>query len=374
MDSLELLIIGVLAVIGLVLVGFVWLIVHFVRGRKAAASAVPSHLRLAFSSEDAISQLLIILALAFGMLGLFAFDRELSYPVSWQTLFLIVVVAAGFVGYRMKLLYPVFGAAIGTMVWLGAQGGEWVDAAQVQALPIVTGIGLLGVFWYSIGASLDVLPKYRRFATSLFILGLMVVAGLFFFLSSNAGLDAVHDLARGSAWYGSFSIGVSVVVVTILAVGAAAFAYSRKAISNAELGGIAVASLFMLLLLFIPSNAAFSDNSGYSYYTPTALSNLGIGLAIVYNIAIFGLLVGTILSGYTRKESWRINLGAVLMFLLILVKYFDWFFTFLDKSIFFLGAGLILFLVGYGMERARKMMLASINTTGNSNPLPGGQH
>lgn len=366
MDSLELLIIGVLVVIGLVLVGAVWLIVHFVRGRKAVASTVPAHLRLSFSSEDVISQMLILLALSFGMLGLFAFDRELSYPVSWQTLFLIVVVAAGVVGYKMKLLYPFFTAAIGTMVWFGAQGGEWIDKAHVQALPIVTGIGLLGVFWYCVGASLDVLPKFRRFATSLFILGLIVVAGLFFFLSSNSGLDAVHQLAQGNAWYGSFGVGASIVVIAILAVGAAVFAYSRKAISSAELGGVVLASLFLLLLLFVPSNAIFSNDSGYNYYTPTALSGLGIGLAIVYNIGIFSLLVGTILSGYTRKESWRINLGAVLMFLLILIKYFDWFFTFLDKSVFFLGAGLILFLVGYGMERARKMMLASMSAQSSS--------
>lgn len=361
-------------VIGIIVVGGIWLIVHFVRGRKTAASTVPAHLRLSFSSEDVTSQMLILLALSFGMLGLFAFDRELSYPVSWQTLFLVVVIVAGFVGYRMKLLYPFFAAAIGTMVWFGAQGGEWVDQAHVQALPIVTGIGLLAVFWYCVGASLDVLPKFRRFATSLFILGLIVVAGLFFFLSSNSGLEAVHELARGNAWYGSFGVGVSLVIMAILAVGSAIFAYSRKAVSNIELGGIMLASLLLLLLIFVPSNAAFSEDMGYNYYTPTALSSLGIGLAIVYNIAIFGLLVGTILSGYTRRESWRINLGAVLMFLLILVKYFDWFFTFLDKSIFFLGAGLILFLVGYGMERARKMMLASMNTTASSNPLPGGQH
>lgn len=365
MDSLELLIIGVLVVIGLILAGVVWLIVHFVRGRKATASAAPAHLRLALSSEDAISQLLILLALSFGMLGLFAFDRELSYPVSWQTLFLVVVIAAGGVGYKMKLLYPICSAAIGTMVWFGAQGGEWVSKAQVQALPVVTGIGLLGVFWYCVGASLDVLPKFRRFATGLFILGLIVVAGLFFFLSSNSGLEVVQDLARGGAWYSSFGIGLSLLVITLLAIGSAVFAYSSKAISNTELVGVVLASLFLLLLIFVPSNGVFFENSGY-YNTPAALSGLGIGLAIVYNIAIFGLLVGTILSGYARKESWRINLGAVLMFLLILVKYFDWFFTFLDKSVFFLGAGLILFLVGYGMERARKMMLASM-TTQNSN-------
>jgi len=45
---------------------------------------------------------------------------------------------------------------------------------------------------------------------------------------------------------------------------------------------------------------------------------------------------------------------------LIFVKYFDWFFTFLDKSVFFISAGVLLFVVGWLMEKGRRYMLAEI--------------
>ena len=40
------------------------------------------------------------------------------------------------------------------------------------------------------------------------------------------------------------------------------------------------------------------------------------------------------------------------------VDRFDWFFTFFDKSIFFISAGIILFIVGWFMEKGRKYMLS----------------
>ena len=74
---------------------------------------------------------------------------------------------------------------------------------------------------------------------------------------------------------------------------------------------------------------------------------------------VLGML-GIILVGYLRKESWHVNMGVVLLFILILVKYFDWFYTFLDKSLFFIGAGILMFAVGWLMERARKRVLFSM--------------
>ena len=66
--------------------------------------------------------------------------------------------------------------------------------------------------------------------------------------------------------------------------------------------------------------------------------------------------------GYVKKEKWLINLGAAFLFMLIIVKYFDWFFTFLDKSIFFIGAGILLFIVGWLMEKGRRNILQNIST------------
>jgi len=64
--------------------------------------------------------------------------------------------------------------------------------------------------------------------------------------------------------------------------------------------------------------------------------------------------------GYLKRENWLINLGAFFIFILIFVKYFDWFFAFLDKSIFFISAGILLFVVGWFMEKGRRYLLSTI--------------
>ena len=75
---------------------------------------------------------------------------------------------------------------------------------------------------------------------------------------------------------------------------------------------------------------------------------------------LFSEIVGIIFLGYFNNKNFFINLGIVFMSILIFVKYFDWFFAFLDKSIFFIGAGTLLFVVGWFMEKGRRYMLSAI--------------
>ena len=75
--------------------------------------------------------------------------------------------------------------------------------------------------------------------------------------------------------------------------------------------------------------------------------------------------MGVIFVGYGRKEKWLINLGIFFLFIFILVKYFDWFFDFLDKSVFFIGAGVLLFAVGWFMGKGRRYMLSEMKNKNN---------
>jgi uncharacterized membrane protein len=43
------------------------------------------------------------------------------------------------------------------------------------------------------------------------------------------------------------------------------------------------------------------------------------------------------------------------------VKYFDWFFKFMDKSVFFIVAGIMLFAIGWAMERGRRYLAQTIS-------------
>ena len=136
------------------------------------------------------------------------------------------------------------------------------------------------------------------------------------------------------------------------------YAVAQKLISPFELmAALILAGLFSLTAL-LPEQKMFFQTG--NFYSGGGLSETGVFWALIYNLAIFFELLGLLFSGYLRRETWLINLGALFLFLLIIVKYFDWFFTFFDKSIFFIGAGILLFVVGWFMEKGRKYMISNI--------------
>jgi uncharacterized membrane protein len=90
------------------------------------------------------------------------------------------------------------------------------------------------------------------------------------------------------------------------------------------------------------------------------LNYFNIIWAVLFNLLVLIELLGLVLTGYLNQQLWRINLGVFLLFILMIVKYMDWFFTFLDKSLFFISAGLLFLVVGWLMERGRRYLIASI--------------
>lgn len=133
-----------------------------------------------------------------------------------------------------------------------------------------------------------------------------------------------------------------------------------------EILAVVLLAIIFIVIALLPEQQLFIRQGMTIYYgtsfSGNELSASGILWAIIFNLAIFFELLGLIFSGYLRREKWLINLGVFFLFILILVKYFDWFFTFLDKSVFFIGAGILLFAVGWFMERGRRYMISNIKS------------
>ena len=64
--------------------------------------------------------------------------------------------------------------------------------------------------------------------------------------------------------------------------------------------------------------------------------------------------------GYKLHEIWKINLGILGLFVFVLIKYFDWFFSFMEKSLFFITAGIIVLGIGFFMEKGRRYMISQL--------------
>jgi hypothetical protein len=183
------------------------------------------------------------------------------------------------------------------------------------------------------------------------ILGVAPLTFLLFFLSSKEGLN---DFSFDIVSLPSFSY-LLILAAIYLLLNLVLYIYCFKnKINLLKEMSFSLVFLFLLTLIIF----AFPHKNLFIKYNK--LSKLGIFWAIVFNIMLFLEIVGILFLGYLNKKNLFINLSVFFISILILVKYFDWFFTFLDKSIFFIGAGILLFAVGWFMEKGRGYLLSTI--------------
>jgi len=77
---------------------------------------------------------------------------------------------------------------------------------------------------------------------------------------------------------------------------------------------------------------------------------------LLYNL-IFGLLaVSLVLIGYQKEDMRVLNMGMFWLSAFIIAKYFDFFWSLMDRSLFFLVGGLIFVLGGITLEQKRRKL------------------
>jgi uncharacterized membrane protein len=123
--------------------------------------------------------------------------------------------------------------------------------------------------------------------------------------------------------------------------GAAGVATTARRSALAEAGGIALAAVAALAL-------AFTGGDGGVW-------------AVVFNLFVVGLAVGSIAAGYVNDETWLVNFGVLVVAVELVLRYFDVLWDALGRSLGILGAGVVILAVAYGLERQRKRMLARMD-------------
>jgi len=317
------------------------------------------YLSFALSKEDAVSQLFLLLSFFFLGVTLLAFNRDLGDPFSWRTVLFITSVIGLVSAYYFKTIYTLVFSLVGITSWWGAQAAEWLQNKDIKTSAIFTGLAFIALLFYVLGHLHEKEIKFKRFALVFLVLGIIAITGALFFFSTKPGLRVLGNMTEGSPLFGSWQITLSLLIFIASIVGVTLYSTSKRLISPFELIAVFILTALFGLVALLPEQNMFIQ-SGSRYYGGGELSGKGVFWALIFNLAVFLELLGLIFSGYLRKESWVINLGTFFLFLLIIVKYFDWFFTFLDKSIFFIGAGILLFVVGWFMEKGRRYMLTEI--------------
>lgn len=344
---------------------FISLIAFFaVRGRKKSHPSQDKkwHLQFALSKEDAVSQLFLLLSFFFLGVTLLAFNRDFGQPLSWRAIIFITSIVGLISAYYLKTVYTLLFSLVGLMFWWGAQATQWTEGRDIKTSALFAGLSFIALTLYSLGRLHEKQIKFKRFALVYTLLGIAAVTGVLFFFSSTSGIDLIGKMTKGSSFFNSWQITLSLFTFLILLVVVTLYAWAQKMLSIFEVLAVFALTFLFCIIALLPEQTMFVrvGNDYYSSYGSEKLTSVGILWALVFNFAIFFELLGLIFSGYLRREIWLINLGAIFLFLLIIVKYFDWFFSFMDKSIFFIGVGILFFIIGGFMEKSRRYMTSNI--------------
>ncbi len=305
--------------------------------------------QFALSKEDWVSQNFLLLSFFFLGVTLQALNKNLGDLFSWQIILLITSLAGLICAYWLKTSYVLFFSLLVLMSWWIAQATQWIEGQGVTISAIFAGLSFIAILFYVIGRMHDKKINYKRFGFAYSSIGVLSVTIALYLLSTQAGISFFEEMTRGVSFLNSNYLTYSLFTILALLFGATLWATIQKLIFPIEM-----MMIFALICLFgVTGLLTATDQISIS-----AMREL---FTLIYNIAIFLELFGLIYLGYMRGETWLINFGALFLFLLIIAKYFDWFFTFLDKSIFFIGAGILFFVVGWIMERGRRYMISNIS-------------
>lgn len=84
---------------------------------------------------------------------------------------------------------------------------------------------------------------------------------------------------------------------------------------------------------------------------------------LLFNLILAGLVFTLLFVGYQREDMQIVNTGMFWLSALILVRYFDFFWDLLPRSLFFMVGGLILVLGGIALEKKRRQLKTKFTTT-----------
>jgi len=340
-----LIIIAIIIALG-VIAGFGILVSRIFR-RKTISSA--SNLKISFSSEETLSQLFFLLSVFFLAITAISFSRNLGNVIEWPLVILSSSFISIFLSYRFKgvLLLPV--GLIGLFSWWFLKASEWISFESsidmdIKDLSLFSLPLLFSLFLYVVGSMHGQNRKFERYAAIYNVLPVIAITVALFFVSTELGIEALEEMTEGSDIFNSWQLSLSYILGGVIFIVGVFYSLGKNIVRPIEGVVLFVYGSIFGLSVFLPDISEGRQN---------------LYLAAFFNIFLLIHLVVMLFTGYLKKKDWFINLGSFSLFVFIIVKYFDWAFDFLDKSIFFISAGILLLVLGWFMEKGRRYMLSS---------------
>jgi hypothetical protein len=343
-----------------------FLVISIIRNISAKKSLAESSFQIALSYDDLLRQIFLVMAIIIGLTALYAGIHSFGWNLAWYWIATIGGIISTYFGYKQHS--PILFITGLLMATVGVTFGAYEVASNHK---IDRGLSYMSAFLifgslYGLSVSFFTNNRAKRYYTVLHLLGILGLGGVTFFLGSFGAREVWGYITNND------SVIWSNVKTSLILLGAIilfiisyfkSFDYFIKNKYQIIVTGISIFGAGLVLLLPKVS-LLYEDNQVYTYSENNwAEKNLEVLPHIISMNVLFLSLVGWLLySAYKLKEIWRLNLAILAMFLFILFRYFDWVErTELNRSLFFLGFGIIFLITGWVLERFRRNILASMD-------------
>jgi uncharacterized membrane protein len=229
-------------------------------------------------------------------------------------------------------------------VALGWETGFWLEDTY-RLFPFFAVYLTFGVLLYALGMLHGGFEGMRHHALPYGVMGLLFILGAVFPLT----FGALHRETFGWSIQ-SLPVGATLRFGVLLAgAGAVTLANLMRRRRPSPTTFSEIAALLVLLIL-----------GGFLFFVEGGADER---LALLFNLLLLALTLGAIAVGYWNRDPAWVNLGTLFFALLVVVRYFDWFWALLPRSLFFIGAGLLLLFGGMALERSRRRVLGEMTDT-----------
>jgi uncharacterized membrane protein len=281
--------------------------------------------------------------------AIFLIGQLYHIPAGRPSLYLWWFLGAAPMAYAVRSRAVLFLAAVTGVVTLGMYSYSWVrdtpaGGTSFAAMGLVTGVAITGL-----GLAHRAWSPIKWGALVLQWVGTVVFFIPFFaFTFSGIFEDAVGETRAHSwefhvAYFGSLAVGV----------GSIGYAWLGEQVTARRLAAtFTYASAGLLVMLASSFLGLYTPIWGALFY------------ALLFNALLAIAILGLIVLGYRERGMAFVNLGLAVFTVDVFGRYVDFGWGLLDRSIFFIVAGVLLLAGGFVLERLRRRMMAGMTAEG----------
>lgn len=227
-------------------------------------------------------------------------------------------------------------------LWFDMELTYHMDLGEHMSILALVMINLLaGLLLWMLGLAHAARESYKELAGPYLVFGMIITLAAGFVFT----FELPRHISLAAPQLMPYFYGASVLGLASLILFTAAPEKERGWVPESTLLLIGMATVFGLVRFF-PGPYQFVDDGAK------------LAFLVAANSIFLAVVIGIVLLGYVRKRPAYINIGLVFFVVFVCARYFDFFWKFLPRSIFFIVGGCILLAGGAAMERKRRMIMA----------------